>query len=155
MAPVQPHRISPLSLAMQQEGARLFTNGELDAATDYFETALVADPRNADALIGLGDIARRQQLPGKAIGHFRGALRLRPDNPRALAGQGSAYAARGAMALARQNLAQLQNLCDEEACTEVTELNAAIQAAGARASPHTALRPDQVMPRPMIEALPN
>lgn len=155
MAPVQPHRISQLSLVMQREAERLFAAGEHDAAIGYFETALVADPRNVDALIGLGDAARQQNLPGKAIGHFRGALRLRPDDARALAGQGNAYAARGAIALARQNLAQLQNLCGEEACAEITELNAAIQAAGARASPRTALRPDQVMPRPMIEALPN
>ncbi|MEQ1688294.1 MAG: tetratricopeptide repeat protein [Sphingopyxis sp.] len=153
--PVAPHHIAPLSLAMQQEGARLQAAGELDAAIGYFETALVADPRNADALIGLGDVARQQQLPGKAIGHFRSALTLRPDDTRALAGQGSAYAARGAMGLARQNLAALHRACGEDSCAEIAQLSAAINGASGRVANRTALRPEQVMPRPVIEALPN
>lgn len=149
-APSRPRPISELSLAMQAEGARLQAAGDLDAAVGYYETALVADPRNADALIALGHVARSQNLPGKAIGRYREALALRPDDRAALAGQGGAYVERGAFDRARRNLAQLQALCGDQECVEVAALTIAINSAGQR----TALNPEQVMPQPVIEAAP-
>lgn len=149
-APARPEPISALSISMQREGERLQSLGEYDAAIGYFETALAADPRNADAFIGLGQIARAQQLPGKAVGFFREALALQPEDRAALAGQGEALVQRGAVEKARANLVQLQALCGERRCPEIARLSAAINAAGQR----TALRPEEVMPRPVVEAAP-
>jgi|CXWL01.1.fsa_nt_gi tetratricopeptide (TPR) repeat protein len=148
------HRVSPMSLAMQHEGARLLAIGELDSAVGFYETALVADPRNVDALIGLGDIARDQHLPGKAIGHYRAALALRPTDRLALAGQGEAYIARGAMAQARRNLATLETLCRDDGCAQVAQLSIAINRGDISSSTRTALRTEQLMPQPVIEAAP-
>ena len=149
-APARVAPISETSLAMEAEGRRLQAAGELDAAIGFFETALVADPRNANAYIGLGQIARVQDLPGKAIGYFREALALAPESRAALVGQGEAMVTRGALDKARQNLTRLQTVCGTAGCDEAMRLTAAITAAGAR----TALTTDDVMPRPTVEAAP-
>lgn len=151
---ISVHRVSPMSLAMQHEGARLLVIGELDGAVGFYETALVADPRNVDALIGLGNIAHEQHLPGKAISLYRAALEMRPGDRQALAGQGSAYVARGAMAQAQRNLATLRALCGEDDCIEVTQLAAAINHGSSSSGARTALRTEQIMPQPVIEAAP-
>lgn len=149
-APNPPQPISELSRQMESEGRRLLGEGQLDEAAGFFETALVADPRNANAFIGLGQIARAQELPGKAIGFYREALALDPVNRAALVGQGEAMVQRGAVDRARQNLARLQTVCGTGGCEELTRLNSAITNAGAR----TALRAEEVMPRPTVEVAP-
>lgn len=142
-----PRPISELSRAMQAEGERLSAAGEYDAAIGWFETALAADPRNADAYIGLGQIAQAQDLPGKAVGYFREALTLLPDDRRVIAAQGEALVQRGAVEKARENLSRLQTICGGSGCPEAADLSAAISAAGA----HSALRAEDVMPRPTVE----
>ncbi len=149
-APAAAQVIDPASRAMQAEGERLAAAGDLDGATSLFETALVADPRNPDAYVGLGRIAVSQALPGKAIGYFREALMLQPQSRTALAGQGTAYVARGAVDRARSNLANLQRICGADPCPEATQLAAAINAG----APRTALRPADVRPNPVVEAVP-
>jgi tetratricopeptide (TPR) repeat protein len=145
-----PRPISEISRSMQAEGERLYAAGEYDQAIGWFETALAADPRNADAYIGLGRIAQAQDLPGKAVGYFREALTLLPDDRRVIAAQGEALVQRGAVEKARENLTRLQTLCGESGCPEATGLSAAISAAGA----HTALRAEDVMPQPTVESAP-
>ena len=145
-----PRPISELSRTMQAEGERLYAAGEYDQAIGWFETALAADPRNADAYIGLGRIAQAQDLPGKAVGYFREALSLLPDDRRVIAAQGEALVQRGAVEKARENLARLQTLCGTADCPEAANLGAAISAA----SSHTALRAEDVMPRPTVAGAP-
>lgn len=149
-APNPPQPISELSRQMEAEGQRLLAAGDLESAAGFFETALVADPRNANAFIGLGRIARAQELPGKAIGFFREALALDPENRTALAAQGEAMVVRGAVDRARQNLTRLQTVCGTGGCEEIAQLTTAITAAGAR----TALRTEDVRPRPTVETAP-
>jgi tetratricopeptide (TPR) repeat protein len=149
-APAAAQAVNPASRALQVEGDRLAAAGELDSAIGLFETALVADPRNPDAYVGLGRIAVAQSLPGKAIGYFREALMLQPQSRAALAGQGSAYVARGAVDRARGNLANLQRICGADPCPEATELAAAINGG----VPRTALRPADVRPNPVVEPVP-
>lgn len=148
--PAAAQALSPASVAMQQEGERLLAANDLDGATGYFETALAADPRNAAAYIGLGHIAVAQELPGKAIGFFRMALRLDPTNRVALGAQGAALVQRGALDKARTNLARLRGLCGGDSCPEVAALTAALASAGQR----TALRPEEVLPQPVVEPAP-
>lgn len=149
-APPQVAAISPLSIEMQREAERLQAQGQLDEATGYFETALLADPRNANAYIGLAQIAQVQSLPGKAVGLFREALELEPENRTALAGQGVALIERGAVERARGNLARLQTLCGAARCVEVARLTSALATAGQR----TALRTEEVAPQPMVSGTP-
>lgn len=149
-APARPTPISEVSRAMEAEARRLQDAGDLEGAIGFYETALAADPRNAAAFVGLGEIARAQDLPGKAIGFFREALALAPDDRGAIAGQGEAMVQRGALDKARQNLARLSALCGEQACDEVQRLTASINAAGAR----TAMRTDDTVPQTVGETVP-
>lgn len=141
-APPRQVAISALSLDMQREAERLQAEGKLDEATGYFETALLADPRNGNAYIGLAQIAQAQSMPGKAVRLYREALELEPDNRTALAGQGIALIERGAIERARQNLARLETLCGTSRCDEVTRLSTALSTAG----PRTAMRAGDTAP---------
>jgi Flp pilus assembly protein TadD len=147
---VAAQAVNPVSTALQNEADRAVAAGNADQARGLYETALVADPRNAAAYVGLGRIALTQQLPGQAIAHFRSALMISPNSRAALAGQGVALVARGAVDRARSNLVRLQTLCGGDACPEARELAAAINGAGSQ----TVLRPADVMPAPVVEPAP-
>ena len=117
--------ILPVSLALQEQGVKAQTTGDLVAATDFYESALAADPRNRSAIIALAQVARAQGLPGKAIGLYREALLLEPADIVALTGQGEALADKGALELAREKLAEAKRLCAEK-CPQVAALEKTI-----------------------------
>ena len=118
--------INPRSLALLEGGRSAQAAGNLDGASDAYESALAVDPRNRGAFIGLAEVARSRGLPGKAIRYYREALELRADDVVALKEQGEALVERGAVDRAKANLAKLRQVCGKRACTEVAELNAAI-----------------------------
>jgi Tfp pilus assembly protein PilF len=117
-------QIDPRSVAMVQQGDAARAAGNLDAATDALETALVIDPRNGGAFIGLAKVAQARGLPGKAIRYYREALLLDPNDTRALSGQGQAMVAKGAMDRAQEVLGQIKKICGS--CADATELSASI-----------------------------
>jgi tetratricopeptide (TPR) repeat protein len=117
--------IFPRSIALQQEGQAAQEAGDLDLAIDFYESALAADPRNRSAIIALAQVARAQGLPGKAIGLYRDALVLEPNDIVALTGQGEALAEKGALEMAREKLAEAQRVCGEK-CPQVAALEEAI-----------------------------
>lgn len=118
-------QIDARSIALVDQGRQAQAAGNLDAATDMLETALVVDPRNRQAFILLGDIAQARQLPGKAIRMYREALKLEPNDVTALKGQGEAMVSRGAVARAQANLATIRKIC-ANSCPEATQLAAII-----------------------------
>lgn len=118
-------QIDARSLALLQQGKAARAAGDLDGATDLLETAVAVDPRNRQAFIALADVAETRGLPGKAIRLYREALLLEPNDVNALAGQGEAMVAKGAIERARQNLARVRTLC-KTACPQATTLAAAI-----------------------------
>lgn len=123
--------ILPHSLTLMKQGQQAQSAANLNGAIDYYEAALVADPRNRSALIALAQIARSQGLPGKAIGLYREALTLEPNDVVALAGQGQALADKGALERARERLADVQRLCASP-CAEVAGLERSIAAGASR-----------------------
>lgn len=121
------HDIFPHSLELVQLGEAAQKAADLNKAIDYYEAALVADPRNRSALIALAQVARVQGLSGKAIGLYRDALTLEPNDVLALAGQGEALADKGAVDKARDRLAEVSRLCASP-CAAATGLEKAIAA---------------------------
>lgn len=139
-------QIAPLSLEWMRAGEVASKAGNLSGAVDAYESALAVDPRNRAAYVELADVARAQQLPGKAIRLYREALLLEPADVRALVGQGEAMVAKGAVAKAKENLAIAQKVCGSD-CAPVGKLSAAI-AKGA--PPPTILSAKDVVPTPAV-----
>jgi tetratricopeptide (TPR) repeat protein len=121
------HDIFPHSLELMAQGVSAQKASELNKAIDYFEAALVADPRNRGAMIALAQIARVQGLPGKAIGLYREALVLEPNDVAALAGQGEALVDKGAIDKAKERLSDAKRLCAAP-CGEIVGLEKALSA---------------------------
>jgi len=86
---------------------------------------LAVDPRNRGAYALMAQVAQQQSLPGKAIRLYRESLLIEPNDLAALAGQGEAMVAKGAVTKAKENLARIRVLC-VGACPDGTRLAAAI-----------------------------
>jgi tetratricopeptide (TPR) repeat protein len=125
------HDIFPHSLELLEQGVAAQKAADLNKAIDYYEAALVADPRNRTAIIALAQVARVQGLPGKAIGLYREALTLEPNDVTALVGQGEALADKGALDKAKERLAEAQKLC-ANSCGQLASLERAIAAGSAK-----------------------
>ena len=138
------NQIDPRSMALLKEGQAALAVGRLEEAENTLETALAVDPRNRGAYIAIGQVARKQGLPGKAIRMYGNALVLEPNDTAALAGQGEAMVQRGAVMRAKANLSKLQGLC-KKGCAAVTDLAAAI-AKGPPVAVVTAQASDKVPP---------
>lgn len=137
-------QINPHSIALTQQGQALAASGQYNEAIDLLESALVLDPKNRGAYIGLARVAQAQKLPGKAIRLYSEALKLEPNDVTALAGQGEALVQRGALERAKQVLARVQTAC-KSACPQATTLAAAI-AKGPPAEVLTARIPESGAP---------
>ena len=118
-------QIDARSLQLLAQGRAAKAAGNLDGATDLLETAVAVDPRNRQAFVTLADVAESRGLPGKAIRLYREALTLEPNDVVALRGQGEALVAKGAVAIAKTNLAKIRTLC-KAGCPEANQLAAAI-----------------------------
>ena len=117
--------ILPRSTLLQKQGEEAQHAGNLDAAVDFYESALAADPRNRRAYIGLARAAEAEGLPGKAVRFYREALEIDPNDLAALELQGMALVERGAKARAESNLERVKKLCDGP-CPQADRLAAAI-----------------------------
>ncbi len=119
-------QIDARSMALLQQGRQAQAAGNLTAAIDSLETALAVDPRNREAFVTLGDIARARDLPGKAIRYYRHALTLDPNDTVAMRGEGEALVAKGAMDKANEVLANVRAICNGGACPDGDRLAAVI-----------------------------
>jgi Tfp pilus assembly protein PilF len=118
--------IDPRSMVLVAQAKGDMTAGRLDAANDALETALAVDPRNRSAFALMAEVAQKQALPGKAIRLYRESLLIEPNDIAALAGQGEAMVAKGAVTKAKENLARIKTLC-LGACPDGARLAAAIE----------------------------
>lgn len=118
-------QIDARSLSLLEQGKAARAAGNADTAIDLLESSVAVDPRNRQAFIAMAEIAESRGLPGKAIRLYREALLLEPNDVTALAGQGEAMVAKGAVERARENLARVKTLCKTN-CPQATTLAATI-----------------------------
>ena len=138
------NQIDARSLMLMKLGQSESAAGRFDTANDALESALAVDPKNRSAFLALADVAKKQGLPGKAIRLYREALLIEPNDVVALAGQGEALVAKGAVTKAKENLAKVKTLC-VSACPEQVSLAAAIE----RNATGPAMSAQTVTPRPV------
>ena len=139
--------VDPRAADLLSSGRSALARGDVDAATDAFESALAVDPGYVGTLDALGDAARKAGLQGKAIHYYRVALERDPGDLTAIAGEGSAMAEKGALGKARANLARLEGLCGK-ACAETRVLSDAI----AKGPSPKVVSADAVKPQPVAQA---
>ncbi len=132
--------IDPRSMQLVTQAKADIAAGRLDEANDALETALAVDPRNRGAFTLMGEVALQQGLPGKAIRLYRESLLIEPNDIAALASQGEAMVAKGAVTKAKENLARIKTLC-VGACPDGVRLTAAIDK-----GPPAAVRSAQAAP---------
>lgn len=137
--------IFPRSIALQHDGQKAQEAGDLDTAVGFYESALAADPRNRSAIIALAQVARAQGLPGKAIGLYREALILEPNDIVALTGQGEALADKGALELAREKLTEAKRVCSDK-CPQVAALEKTIASSASK----RVVAAETLVPKPVV-----
>jgi tRNA A-37 threonylcarbamoyl transferase component Bud32 len=76
-------------------GEQALLNGDMFGAARHFKQALELDPKNADSILGQGQIAFSQGSYASAISHFEKAARMRPRNAQVHVLLGQAYLGAG------------------------------------------------------------
>ena len=102
--------------------------GKLTEALDLYESAVVADPRNASAYLAMGRVYEQLGLPGKALRYYRLALDINPADLNALEAQATGLAARGAPSKADATVDRIARLCPK-GCPQLVRANAALSKA--------------------------
>jgi tetratricopeptide (TPR) repeat protein len=102
--------------------------GKASDALDLFESAVVADPRNGAAYVGMGKAFEQLGLPGRALRYYRQALDINPRDLDALEARAKALAARGMASKADDAAAQLAKACPKS-CPQLSRVNQAISKA--------------------------
>ena len=121
-----PRNPAPRAAVLIAEGDAALRSGDTRGAVDAYEAALTVDPGYTPTLLRLAEAARANDLQGKAIRYYREALAREPGNLEALAGEGAALAEKGALAKAREKLAQVEKACGAQDCAPAQGLAAAI-----------------------------
>jgi tetratricopeptide (TPR) repeat protein len=122
---------SPRAAMLIAEGKAALAAGDSQRAIDALEAALVVDPGYTPIFLHLAEVARHEDLQGKAIRYYREALARDPDNFAAISGEGAALLEKGAVEKARGNLAKLQSMCGST-CPETLALETSLSADAAK-----------------------
>ena len=115
----------PRAATLIAQGEAALAAGETEAAIDAFEAALAVDPGYTPIFIDLAEASRQSGLQGKAIRYYREALARDPRNFAAIAGEGAVLMEKGAVEMAKRNLAKMQSLCGDS-CPETVALQGRI-----------------------------
>ncbi len=78
---------------LSRQGYQLLKQSAYGEAAARFGQALEIEPANCYALVGLGDVARRQMRPREAVAYYEKCLEHSPDNAFALFGLADSYRA--------------------------------------------------------------
>jgi len=132
--------VNATSSRLMQQANNLLAQNQLNEAADLYESALVADPRNSNAFIGLGRTYEQLGMTGRAISYYRKALNINPNDLTALEASGMALIAKGSLAKAQETLDRMRRVCPK-GCVQAERLANALGSAQAKS---TATRPGRV-----------
>lgn len=125
--------VNATSSRLMQQGNDLMSQNRADEAADLYEAALVADPRNSNAFIGLGRVYEQMGLTGRAISYYRKALAINPNDVTALEASGMALIAKGNLSMAQDTLDRLRRVC-RKGCVQAERLANALGSAQAKST---------------------
>jgi len=120
--------------------SQLVVQAEVELSSDHatdaqllFERALVANPANIRALLGLGRAHEAQGRIGKGLKYYRQALEIEPNDIPALEAQALAFLKREMFDRADVNRDKLARLCPS-GCEALEHVDVAIEAYLAKSS---------------------
>ena len=102
------------------------TAGSLDDARGLYERALVANPKNLQAYVGLGRVYEGLDRVGRGLRFYRKALEIEPNDVTALRYQGLAFLRRGLIDRANANRDRLARIC-RDGCNALDDVELAIE----------------------------
>jgi tetratricopeptide (TPR) repeat protein len=108
---------------LKTQGWALTAAGEYEAAIELFRS--VANPRDPEALNGLGYSHRKSGMVEEGIRYYRQAIAIDPEYVRAREYLGEGYVALGKTDLAKAELAEIEKRCGKS-CEEYVDLAEAI-----------------------------
>ena len=114
-----------ISLTYVAKASEALKAGNAADAQGMYEKALVADPANVVALVGLGKAHSEQGRTGRGLKYYRFALEVTPNHKPALEAQSLAFLKKGNIDRATSNQVILERLCSK-GCQELTSVNLAI-----------------------------
>lgn len=115
-----------ISTYLVGEGNSALDEGDLSTARDLFEQAVVSDPQNIDAYLGLGKTHFEADIYPTSLKYYDIALSIDPTSLSALEGQTYVYLAGDSLKAARDNLTKLETICFSDGCAEVDRVTSAI-----------------------------
>ncbi len=114
------------SLQLAREGQIVLGNGDTAGALMLYEQAIVADPKNADAYVGLGRTHIKLERQPRGLKYFGIALEIEPTHLGALEGQALAYLSADDVAEAEKTLTKIRRICADAGCAEDDSVTDAI-----------------------------
>ncbi|MCJ9429003.1 hypothetical protein [Kordiimonas marina] len=116
-----------LSRELVSEGQAALSAKQTKKAKELYERALVADPANVNALVGLGKTHEAMGLVGHGLRNYRQALELEPNDKAALEAQALAFLKRDLVSRATDNRDKLARLC-ADGCKPLADVDSALSA---------------------------
>ncbi len=116
------------SHTLLNNGHKALEEKDYKNALSLFESALVADPGNVQALVAIGQVHEAMGQRSTGLGYYRRALVIEPESRAALAAESLAFLADDGLVKAEQNRDRLKRLCGNQGCLELREVESAIDA---------------------------
>jgi Tfp pilus assembly protein PilF len=127
-----------------QARAATLANKPADAL-DLYETAMISDPTNPAAYVGLARTYETLGLQGKALRYYREALELNPNDVGVLESQALLMIAKGKNDKAQASLDRIKRLCAKTACPASARVESALAKARTQTSMNTRVAPGRIM----------
>lgn len=113
-------------------GGEALAAEETYEALTLFEQAIVANPKNADAYVGLGQVHVTLGKNKGGLKYFAMALEIEPTHLGALEAEAMTFLSIGEIEDAEDTLARIGRICGEDSCAERDSVAGAISSFQAR-----------------------
>lgn len=126
--PAQAGRIEYVraSETLLKAGSEALERDDSYEALTLFEQAIVANPKNADAYVGLGRAHVKLGKVKSGLNYFTAALDIEPTHLGALEAEAMTFLSIGEVEDAEDTLAKIDRICGERTCAERENVTSAI-----------------------------
>lgn len=119
--------LQEVSTILVGEGDSALADGDLAGALRLYEQAVVSNPQNIEAYIGLGRLYLSAEILPSSLKYFNIALSLDPTNLATLELQSYAYLSQDSVDDAQSILMKMEQICIGRTCEEATRVSRAIE----------------------------